>query len=133
MVRSGRRWRPALGVVVVEQVAHLRPRARGHRKHRGDDPVGSALDQIPDQGTADAEAENHEAVDAEMIHQRKLIVGMRIPGPVDLERAAGLAGRGIAQVVSDAAVFVPKLLHGVEGRIVAGDPRDVRVQSAARD
>ena len=57
-----------------------------------------------------------------MIHQRELIVGVGIPGAVDLERAGGLAGRGIAQVEGDAAVLVAELLHGVEGRIVAGNP-----------
>ena len=66
-----------------------------------------------------------------MIHQRELVVGVGIPGAVDLERACGLAGWCVAQVEGDAAVFVAELLHGVEGRIFAGDPRDVRVQSAA--
>ena len=56
-----------------------------------------------------------------MIHQRELIVGVGIPGAVDLERAGGLAGRRIAQVVGDAAVLVAELLDGVEGRIVAGN------------
>ena len=58
-----------------------------------------------------------------MIHQRELIIGMGIPGAVDLERTGGLAGRRVAQVEGDAAVFVAELLDGVEGRIVAGDAR----------
>ena len=114
--------RPALHVVVVEQIAHLGTRARGHRQHARDDAIRRALDEIPDQGAADAEAQHHEFVDAEVIHQRELIVGVGIPGAVDLERAGGLTGRRIAQVEGDAAVLVAEFLHGVERRIVAGDP-----------
>ena len=77
--------------------------------------------------------DHHELVEAEMIHQRELIVGVGIPGPVDLERAGGLAGRRIAQVECDATVLVAELLHGMERRIGAGDILDVRVQPAARD
>ena len=75
IVISGRRFDqlrpPALHVVVVEQVAHLGARAARLRQHRGDDAVRRALDQVPDQGAADAEAQHHELVDAEMIHQRR--------------------------------------------------------------
>ena len=56
-----------------------------------------------------------------MIHQRELVVGVGIPGTVDLERAGGLAGWRVAQVEGDAAVLVAELLDGVEGRIVAGN------------
>jgi hypothetical protein len=57
-----------------------------------------------------------------VIHQRELVVGVGIPGTVDLERARGLAGWRITQVEGNAAVLVAELLHGVEGRIIAGDP-----------
>ena len=96
---------PALHVVVVEQVAHLRARAARLRQHGGDDAIGRALQQIPDEGPADAEAEHHELVDAEMIHQAEMVVGVGIPRPIDLERAGGLAGIGVAQVGGDAAVL----------------------------
>src|SRR6185437_5343537 len=56
-----------------------------------------------------------------------------IPGTVDLERTKGLPGIGVAQIESDAAVFVLELLDRVEGRIGAGDVRNRRIQSAARD
>src|SRR4029450_4387023 len=68
-----------------------------------------------------------------MIPQCELVVGVGIPGPVDLERAGGLARRCIAQVVGDAAVLVAELPDAVEGRIAAGDTRDVRIQPAAGD
>ena len=57
------------------------------RQHGRDDAIGRALQQIPDEGSADAEAEHHELIDAEMIHQTELIVGVGIPGTLDLERA----------------------------------------------
>jgi hypothetical protein len=56
-----------------------------------------------------------------MVHQTEMVIGMGIPGTVYLERAAGLTGIGIAQVGRDAAVLVPELLDGVEGRLTAGD------------
>jgi hypothetical protein len=68
-----------------------------------------------------------------MVHQRELVIGVGIPGTVDLERTGGLAGRRVTQIKGDAAVFVAELLDGVEGRIVAGDTRDVRIQPAAGD
>src|ERR1700693_3643620 len=65
-----------------------------------------------------------------MIHQAELIVGVGIPGPVDLDRAGGLAGGGVAQVRRDAAILSLELLDGVEGR-VAGEEGYGRVQSPA--
>jgi hypothetical protein len=56
-----------------------------------------------------------------MIHQAELVIGVGIPGTVDLKRAAGLTGIGVAQVESDAAVLRLELLDRVEGRITAGD------------
>src|ERR1019366_3938488 len=74
-----------------------------------------------------------ELVDAQMVHQAELVIGMGIPGTIDLERARGLTGIGITQVESDAAVLVLELLDCVEGRIGAGDALYIRVQSAAGD
>ena len=91
IVRSGRRLTSSgaqpFMLAVVEIVAQFRPRAARHGQHGGGDAIAGALQQIPDQGTADAEAEHHEFLAAEMIHQRELIVGVGIPGAIDLERA----------------------------------------------
>ena len=54
--------------------------------------------------------------DAQVIHQAELVVGVGVPGPVDLERAGGLAAVGVAQVGRDAAILVLELLHRVERR-----------------
>src|SRR5262245_16361212 len=56
---------------------------------------------------------------------------MGVPGPVDLERAGGLAVVGVAQIHRDAAEVVLELLHRVEVR--AAPKRDRRVQPSARD
>ena len=53
----------------VEKVAHLRARATGLRQHGRDDAIGRALQQVPDQGAADAEAQHHELVDAQVVHE----------------------------------------------------------------
>jgi hypothetical protein len=41
-----------------------------------------------------------------MIHQAEMVVGMRIPGAIDLEGTCGLAAISVAKVGADAAVFV---------------------------
>jgi hypothetical protein len=43
------------------------------------------------------------------------VVGVCVPGPVDLERAGGLAAVGVAQVCRDTAVLVLELLDCVDG------------------
>src|SRR5213594_2051885 len=53
--------------------------------------------------SADAAAHDHELPNAEMVHQPELVVGVGVPGAVDLEGAAGLAGVRVAQVSADAA------------------------------
>jgi len=59
--------------------------------------------------------QHHELVDAQMIHQTELVIGIGIPRPVDFERAGRLAGIGVAQVRVDAAVLALELLDRVEG------------------
>src|SRR5256886_10559930 len=86
---------PGLHVVFVEQIAHLRARSARLRQHRRNDTIGRPSQQVPDQGTADAKSQHHELVDAQMIHQAKLIVGVGIPRPLDLERAGGLTSIGV--------------------------------------
>jgi hypothetical protein len=92
---------------------------------RGDHAVGRALQQVPDEGAADAEAHHHEPVDAQVIHDAELIVGEGIPRPIDLERAIGRS-----QVGGDAAILVLELVDRVERIVQAGNRR---VQAAAGD
>jgi len=129
---SGQRWTPALPKCArVFRVAHLRTPSHGLRQHGRGDTIGCALQETPDEGPADAETHHHELVDAQMIHQAELVVGVGIPRPVDLDRAGGLAAGGVAEVRRDAAILSLELLNGVEGR-VAGEEGYGRVQSPAR-
>ena len=105
---------PALHVVVVGEGGHLRAVAAGLRRHRRDDAVAGALQQVPDERAADAEAEHHEFPDAEVIHQAELIVGIGVPRPVGLERTRGLAALGVAQIRRDHAELVLELVERVE-------------------
>src|SRR5882724_5784468 len=108
-----------------------RAQSAGPRQHGRDETLGCALQQVPDEGAADAEAQHQELPDAQVIHQAELVVGVCVPGPVDLQRAGGLAGVGVAQVRRDAAVLALELLPGVEGVVLEG--RERGVQPAARD
>ena len=85
------------------------------RRHGGDDAIWRPLDQVPDEGPRNAEAQHHELIDLQVIHQTEMVVGVGIPRPVDLERAGGLAAVGVAQVRRDAAVLSLELLDRVEG------------------
>ena len=87
---------PADDVVLIELVRQFRAEAAGLRQHGGDDAFGRALQQVPDERAADAEAHHQEFVDAEMVHQAKLVIGIGIPRAVDLDRARGLAAVGVA-------------------------------------
>jgi len=102
------------------------------RQRGGDNTIGRAPQKVPDEGTADAEAQHHELLDAQVIHQTEMVIGVGIPRPVDLERAGGLAAVGVAQIRRDAAVLSIELLDRVEGA-AAGQAGDRRVQSAAGD
>src|SRR5207302_1503483 len=84
--------------------------------------------ETPDEGAANAETHHHELVDAQMIHQAEVVVGVGFPRPVDLDRAGGLAAGGVAQVRRDAPILSLELLDGVERR-VAGEEPNGRVQS----
>ncbi len=68
-----------------------------------------------------------------MVHQAEMVVGVGIPGTVDLQRPRGPAAIGVAQVGGDAAVLGLELRDRIERRAFAGEPRDRRVQSAAGD
>src|SRR5262245_13255625 len=64
-----------------------------------------------------------------MIHHTKVVIGERIPWPVDLERAGGVAAVGVAQVARDATVLALEFRDRVERS--AGQTGDGRVQAAA--
>src|SRR5262245_40156585 len=99
--------------------------------HCRDDPVTGALQQVPDEGPADAETEHHELLDAEMVHQAEMIVGIGVPRPVHFQRARGLTAFGIPQIRRDHAELVGKFIEWVER--VGRKPGDCRIKPAARD
>jgi hypothetical protein len=53
-------WGPGFDVVVIEEVGHLWTEPAGLRQHSRDDALGRSLQQVPDEGAADAEAQHHE-------------------------------------------------------------------------
>ena len=67
--------RPGLADV-VEHVGHLGSEAHRLRDDRRGDTVGRALEEVPDERPADAEAHHGELLHAEMVEQRELIVGV---------------------------------------------------------
>ena len=70
-------------------------------------------------------------LDAQVVHQPEMVVGVGVPGPVDLDRAGRLAAVGVAQIGRDAAVLVGESLIGLKGWRC--EARDGRIQPAARD
>ncbi len=108
-------WGPARYVVIVKEVRHGRTKATGLSQHGGHHPIRRPFQQVPDEGATNAEAEDHELRNTQMIHQANVIIGVGVPGAIDLQRTGRLTGVGIAQVSRDAAVLALKLLHGVEG------------------
>src|SRR5262249_60573161 len=87
---------PRLHAVVVHGI-RFSPKAYGLRDDRGDDALRRALDQLPDERPTDAVADHHEAPDTQVIHEGEVIVGIGVPGPIDLARPGGLAARRVAQ------------------------------------
>ena len=120
---------PALHVVVVGEIGHLRAVAAGLRRHGGDDAVAGAAQQVPDERAADAEAEHHEIADAQMVHQADMVVGIGVPRPAGFERPRRLAALGVAQIGRDNPEFALELVERVER--VGREARDRRVQPAA--
>src|SRR5258706_3689462 len=51
---------PALHVVIIKMIAHLRTGTARLYEHGSDDALGGPLQQVPDHGTAHAEAHHHE-------------------------------------------------------------------------
>src|SRR5262249_60272284 len=61
-----------------------------------------------------------------------MVVGERIPRPIDLQWSGGVAAVGVAEIGSDAAVLSLELLDRVE-RIAAMQAGDRRIQPSAGD
>src|SRR5215470_9824676 len=100
---------PARHTAVVHDIGRLWPEPYRLRRYGRDDTIGSPLQKVPDEWTTDAESENHELVDSEVIHQSEMVIGKGIPRPIDLERAGGLTAISVAQVREDATVLALEL------------------------
>jgi len=76
-----------------------------------------------------AVAHEQELTDAQVVHQSELIIGERVPGIIDGNRARGLTAVRVALIHRDAAKIVLENFHGIEhgGRPVA----DPGIQTAA--
>src|SRR5262249_21018588 len=107
----------------VFRIAHFRTPAHGLRQHGCGNPVWCALQKTPYERAANAEAHHHKLINTEMIDQTKLIVGIGLPRPVDLDGTNRLATGGIAQIRRDTTVFSLELLNRVERR-VTGEEAD---------
>src|SRR5258708_24988835 len=114
------------------EVGRVRPETARLRQDGGNDAVWRPLQEIPDHRSANTEAQHHELANAQVVHQADLVVRVRIPRPVHLERPGRLAFNGVAQVRRDTAVLSLELLDGIEGRAL-DQVRDRRVQSSAGD
>src|SRR5262245_50787351 len=124
------RWPSLPECTRVVPVAHLRTPAHRLRHHGCCNPIRRALQQTPDEGTANTETHHHELVDSQVIHETELVVGVRLSRPVDFNRTGRLAGWRIAQVRRDAAVLAFEIADRIEG-IPTLQSVNRRVQSAA--
>src|SRR5688572_30805479 len=67
-------WRaPTRCLALIEGVWQLRPEPDRLRWHCRDDAVWRPLDEVPDEGPRNAEAEHHERVDPQVIHQTEMV------------------------------------------------------------
>ena len=108
--------RPFGHVVPVEIVRNLGAEPAGRGRHGGNHPLGRAFQHLPDEGAADAEANDQEFVVPVMVHQAEQVINVGIPWPIDLHRARGLAAIGVAQVRGYAVELVVEGVHRVERR-----------------
>src|SRR5438105_4952464 len=53
----------------VHEAWHLRPEPNGLRRYGCDNTIGRPLQEVPDERATNAEAQRHELVDAQVIHQ----------------------------------------------------------------
>ena len=68
-----------------------------------------------------------------MVHEPDLVVGVRIPRSIDLQRTGGLPAVGVAQVHRDTAVLAGEFADHVEGRPAVEEVGEDRVQAPTRD
>jgi pimeloyl-ACP methyl ester carboxylesterase len=67
---------PAGHAAVVKDGGHLRPEPDGLGRHGRDNAIGRTSQEVPDEGAANAEAQHHELVDAQVIHQTEMVIGV---------------------------------------------------------
>jgi hypothetical protein len=68
-----------------------------------------------DHRPADAEAHDQKLLDAEVVHQPKVVIGMCVPGPVNLKRAARLPWVSVAQVNTELSMRLWVVIAGISG------------------
>jgi len=85
-------------------------------QHGGHDAVGSSLDELEPERSADAVAHEEELPDAEMVHQPQLVVREGAPGIAGGNRSRGFAAVRSALIHRDAAEVVLERFHPVEHR-----------------
>ena len=84
---QAKRRRPAFHVAATKQLGHLWPIGARLRMNGRHNTSRSALEQIPDVRAADTKAHHQEFIDAQVIHQAELIIGIGIPRAIHFKRA----------------------------------------------
>ncbi len=67
---------PAAHAAVIEKRRHLRPETDRLSQHGRNHTVGRPLQKVPDEWAADTETHHHEFVDAQVIHQADVVIGV---------------------------------------------------------
>ena len=106
-----KRRRPSFHIALIEPVRYFRPKPARRCWDGRDHALGRPLQHVPDKGAADAKPKHHELVDPPVIHQAKLVVGIRVPWPVNLHWTRRFAADRVPQVHRNATVFVGELMH----------------------
>jgi hypothetical protein len=132
MPKAGGKWNTYEIIAKGRQITVVLNGEKTAEFHNGLFAEGPFTLQHGDEGATDAKTHHQELRDAQVIHQAEVVVGVRVPGPVDLEWTGRLAAVGVAQVRRDAAVLVLELIDRVERRI-PGEEADGRVQTPTGD
>src|SRR4051794_10579687 len=109
-------------------IARLGTRAGRCYEDGGDHTIRRPLQQVPNERASNAEADDHEPVYAQMIHQPNMVVRIRVPRAVNLKGSNGPTARGVAEVRCDATILLLKFTDSVED---VREVRNCRVQSTA--
>ncbi len=94
-------------------------------------PSSSYLTYAGPAGAADAEAQPQALREAQVRQQAQVVVGVGVPGAVDLQWTGGRAARGVAQIRRAHVVRALACVQRVAGVVREAYTR--RVQPAARD